>query len=424
VSIAGGLITTLAAFAFITYFTHDAFGLFASPYAGLFGIIVIPAFFILGLALIPLGIQIESRRRRAGHMAWRWPPIDLSDRRTRTVLMTVLLLTLVNLVIVTIASVSAVHYMETNAFCGQVCHEPMEPQFTALPLSSHAKLHCVDCHVAPGAAGMVAAKLNGTRQLWELATNSYARPIPSPRSRIPSTDVTCLRCHTPASPDLEEKRVYREHKDNETSDPILTTLQVYTGKIHWHARPDVMIEYVATDDTLGTIPYVKATVGGLVTEYFAEDVTTPPAGQPVRRMDCLDCHNRPAHTLASTPQQVVDRAINAGEVSRSVPSVRSEMVDALLEEHPAGTDVARAIGERLSRILGTSPDAQKAIAVTQRVYRENVFPRMNITWGTFKNNLFHIDDGGCFRCHSDIHTAKADPEIKIRQDCELCHKEQ
>ena len=60
----------------------------------------------------------------------------------------------------------------------------------------------------------------------------------------------------------------------------------------------------------------------------------------------------------------------------------------------------RAIGERLSRVFGTSPEAQKAVAVTQRLYRENVFPRMNITWGTFKNNLLHIDDGGCFRCHA------------------------
>ena len=112
---------------------------------------------------------------------------------------------------------------------------------------------------------------------------------------------------------------------------------MYSGKNHWHARPDVVVEYVATDETLATIPYVKVTEGGKTTEYFAEGVTAPPAGQPVRRMDCLDCHNRPAHTLASTPAQVVDRAIVRGEISTKVPFVRSEMVDALSEEHPAGT---------------------------------------------------------------------------------------
>ena len=42
----------------------DAFGLLGSPYAGLFGFIVVPAFFILGLLLIPIGMWREGRRRR------------------------------------------------------------------------------------------------------------------------------------------------------------------------------------------------------------------------------------------------------------------------------------------------------------------------------------------------------------------------
>lgn len=77
------------------------------------------------------------------------------------------------------------------------------------------------------------------------------------------------------------KKVYREHKDNETSSEILTTLQVYAGKNHWHARPDVVVEYAATDDTLKTIPYIKVTTGGQTTEYFAEEVATPPRGPAV-----------------------------------------------------------------------------------------------------------------------------------------------
>ncbi len=64
------------------------------------------------------------------------------------------------------------------------------------------------------------------------------------------------------SPDREVKKVYREHKDNETSSEILTTLLVFSGKNHWHARPDVVVEYVATDNTLKTIPYVEGHPGG------------------------------------------------------------------------------------------------------------------------------------------------------------------
>ncbi len=105
-------------------------------------------------------------------------------------------------------------------------------------------------------------------------------------------------------------------------------------------------------------------------------------------MDCLDCHNRPAHTLASTPAQVVDRAIVAGEVSTKVPFVRSEMVDALSAEYPDGADASA--GHRRAPPKGlrcpVSPRRGRRSQVAERLYRENVFPAMKITWGTYTNN--------------------------------------
>jgi NapC/NirT cytochrome c family, N-terminal region len=425
VSIAGAWITTISVFAFVTYVALEEFGLLASPYSGLFGFMVVPAFFALGLVLIPIGIWVESRHRRRGYAAWRWPMIDLTQHSTRVVMAAVGVLTLVNLAIVAVASVGAVHYTESNQFCGQLCHTPMTPEFTAHARSAHSRLECVQCHVAPTAAGFVAAKVNGTRQLWELATNTFHRPIPSPRDRIPVPAVTCEGCHSPLSPDREVKRVFREHKDNEHSTELDTTLMVYAGKDHWHTRPGVVVEYAATDDTLATIPYVRVTRNGQTTEYVTEGVTGPPAGRPLRTMNCLDCHNRPAHTLASTPAQLVDRAIVNGDISTSVPFVRSEMVDALSAEHPAGTDYAQEISDRLTKTFGTAtPEARQAVQVALRLYRENVFPDMKITWGTYTNQLFHVDDTGCFRCHSDDHTAKGDPEKTLSQKCDLCHSEE
>ena len=424
VSIAGAWLTTLCVLAFAAFMALEGFGLLVSPYAGLFGFIAVPALFVVGLVLIPIGIWREGRSRRKGHAAWRWPAIDLGETRTRVVITALVALTCINVAILAVASVGAVHYSESNSFCGQICHTQMEPEFTAHQRSAHARIKCVDCHVAPSAAGFVNAKLNGTRQLYQLATNTYERPIVSVRDRIPVPTLTCEGCHSPMSPDREVKRVFREHKDNEASSEILTTLTMFSGKNHWHARPDVVVEYAATDNTLATIPYVKVTQGGTSTEYFAESVTAPPAGQPLRRMNCLDCHNRPAHTLASTPAQVVDQAIVRGEISTKVPFVRSEMVDALGEERPAGVDGSQAIVERLTKVFGVAtPEARQAVQVAERLYRENVFPRMKITWGTYRNQLFHVDDTGCFRCHDDTHTVKGDTEKKVRQDCDLCHKE-
>jgi len=56
---------------------------------------------------------------------------------------------------------------------------------------------------------------------------------------------------------------------------------------------------------------------------------------------------------------------------------------------------------------------------TQQIYRRNVFPEMNVQFGTYPDNRGHMDSPGCFRCHDDNHTAK--DGATISQDCETCH---
>src|SRR5687767_8288148 len=96
-SIAGAWLTTISAIAFIAYYAAEELGLLASPYSGLLGFVALPALFILGLLLIPIGIGREARRRRRGSPAWQWPVLDLSQGSTRRVIVAVLALTVVNL---------------------------------------------------------------------------------------------------------------------------------------------------------------------------------------------------------------------------------------------------------------------------------------------------------------------------------------
>ena len=55
----------------------------------------------------------------------------------------------------------------------------------------------------------------------------------------------------------------------------------------------------------------------------------------------------------------------------------------------------------------------------QDIYRRNVFPDMKVTFGSYANNIGHIDSPGCFRCHDDNHNAR--DGRTIGQDCETCH---
>jgi hypothetical protein len=47
---------------------------------------------------------------------------------------------------------------------------------------------------------------------------------------------------------------------------------------------------------------------------------------------------------------------------------------------------------------------------------------MNVKWGTYANNVGHMNFPGCFRCHDDSHKAKDGSTIS--GDCELCHKQE
>jgi len=423
-SIIGAAVTTVSAVGFVVYVILDAFGVFAGAYTALIGYLALPALVVFGLLLIPLGIWREGRRRKRGVAAWPWPVIDAGRSRTRWIIVTIALLTVVNIGIVALASVGAVHYTESNEFCGQVCHTPMAPQFTAHAVSPHAKVDCVQCHVSPGAVGFATAKWNGTRQLYLLASGKYARPIPEPLGRIPAALNTCAECHQPGRPGKDITRTIASYADDEANTESVTTLTMKMAANHWHAQADVVVEYAASDDARETIPYIRATrAGGAAVDYFADGVTTRPAGQLVR-MDCIDCHNRPAHTFSPAADRSVDLAIAAGEVNRQLPFVRREMVAALKVAYPSHAASDAGIGDHLTAFYKSAPasqsqDVQRAIETARKLYRQNVFPDMNVTWGTYLSKLGHTDSPGCFRCHDDGH--KARDGKAIRQDCELCH---
>ena len=67
-----------------------------------------------------------------------------------------------------------------------------------------------------------------------------------------------------------------------------------------------------------------------------------------------------------------------------------------------------------------SGDIQQAAQALLAIYNRNVFPDLNITWGTYPNNLGHTEFPGCFRCHDGSHST-ADGQT-ITQDCNSCHE--
>jgi hypothetical protein len=430
----GAAIATAAAIVFLVLLALELGGYLQNPYVGLLLFIAVPAVVVFGLLLMPIGIWRQHRRIAQQKAVDEWPVIDLRLPRTRSVILSVAILTIVNTLIVTLAAYSGVHYMESAEFCGTSCHTTMEPEWKAYQVSAHAQVPCVACHVGPGAQALVESKLAGTRQLWQVLTGNVTAPVPTPVHTLRPARETCQTCHWNER-DIGDKlkRVY-EYGDDETSTETVTTLQLHVGGgraelsagsgIHWHMNINNRIEYITTDPKRETIPWVKLTDrDGNVREYTVDGTTPEQLAKGERRlMDCTDCHNRPAHTLEPTPERAIDNAIARKQITTELPSTRKEAVAALTDEY-ASSDAARAgIDARLRKVYqaqASNPALARLIAGVQDVYGRNVFPAMKVTWGTYPNQMGHTFFTGCFRCHDENHKAK-DGRV-IAQNCESCH---
>ncbi len=436
ISLAGGAITTASGVTMIGYWLVEMFGrLNDNPYLGIIFYLILPALFVLGLALIPVGVVVRHKKlQKAGQIPAVYPKVDLNDRIFRHGVDIVLVATIVNLLIVSMASYRGAAYMDSPQFCGQSCHV-MHPEYTAYKISAHSHVDCVDCHIGAGAESYFAAKVDGTKQLVEVTFNRYPMPIPSPVQNLRPARVICEGCHTPARFVGEKLLVKSAFADDEQNTETQTVVVLHLGGqdslshlTGIHGVHLGHIEYIATDPTRTTIPWVqRQNADGSETVFAASSLNgAVPQGER-RVMDCIDCHNRAAHTFV-TAEEALNRAMADGAVSPTLPWVHKEGLELLKANYSSQADARAKIPAQLEafyrsgnpEVLATKANLVKSAGeelVT--LYSQNVFPDMKVTWGTHPNHIGHMSYPGCFRCHDGDHTAK--DSTTIPQDCAVCH---
>jgi NapC/NirT cytochrome c family, N-terminal region len=427
VSMTGTALVTLAGFSWLFLLPLNVSGHANNPYIGLFAFIVLPMIFFSGLLLIPLGAALARRRVAQGIAA---APDPKAIWRRAGIFFAVM--TLANLVIGSQLSYRAVAHMETVQFCGQTCHV-MKPEYTAHLRAPHASVDCVACHVSPGASGFIKAKMAGTRQLLAVTLNNFPRPIESAMesNRLVSSAETCENCHQREKPMRPALRVTTKYKDDETNTPTKTVLMMMVDRIHGaHLGPGVEIRYAASDKKRQTIPWVeyRSSVSGPPKTYLASDAKPETiAALPTFTMQCVDCHNRAAHSF-EVADRAIDGAISRGGIPADLPFIKKTGLALIQAEYQSQQEAASKIGAGLSDFYRAkypdvfarrSSDIGAAGRALIAVYSANVFPDLKVGWGTYVNNLGHTDYPGCFRCHDDSHAA-ADKKT-IPQDCATCH---
>jgi hypothetical protein len=433
ISMLGVTLVTLAGCSWLLLLPAHMRGHVDNPYIGLLIFIAIPIFFFFGLALIPIGIVL-TKRRWAAHLG-SFPSQPEAWRRAGVFFA---VMTVANVLIGSQVTYRAVEHMETVQFCGQTCHV-MKPEFTAHQRAPHRVVACVSCHVAPGPTGWVQSKMAGTRQLLGVMLNTYPRPIESAMesNRLISSADTCEQCHSREVPVGERLRVITKFKDDESNTRNETVLMMLVGGgrlggIHGaHLGPGVQIRYAAADKKRQTIPWVeyRNQQTGVARTYLASDTKLDSvSAMPTYVMQCVDCHNRPAHSF-ELPDRAVDEALASGQVPRGLPFSKKISLDLIKAEYISDAEAAQKIPAGLAGFyqqkypeisVQRRAEVQAAGQVLLAIYRRNVFPDLKVGWGTYPNNLGHADYPGCFRCHDDSHATSN--KKTITQDCGTCHQ--
>jgi nitrate/TMAO reductase-like tetraheme cytochrome c subunit len=436
-SMTGLVIVIGSLFSAMLLFLLDTMSSSSNPYLGILTYFVAPCFLIAGLILTAIGALRE--RKKLGESSGLLPRmvVDLTRPRDRKIMAVFLSCSVLFLLVSAVGSYHTYHFTESVTFCGQACHTVMKPELVTYQHGPHARVGCVQCHIGPGATWFVRSKLSGTYQVYAVAFDKFPRPIPTPVKNLRPAQETCEQCHWPRKFVGNLDRTYSYFLSDETNTPFTVRMTMKVGGgdpthgpvegIHWHMSVGRKVQYLATDETRQKIPWVRVIDSqGVVTEYRKKNYTNSIDEASVRTVDCMDCHNRPAHRY-KTPNTAVNLSMSLGRIDRSLPFVKSNAVYALTLSYTNETQALQHIATHLAGFYAPDkyPQAQSAIktAITevQQIYQDNFFPEMRASWKTYPDNIGHKDWPGCFRCHDGDHTTADGKQTIKANDCNSCH---
>lgn len=430
-SLTGLVVVVGSLFSFLLLFALDSLAHFANPYIGILTYFVAPFFLITGIVLAVLGALLRRRKIvKAGEAA---PAllVDLGRPRDRHVLAVFLGGSAVFLLLSAMGSYHTYHFTESVQFCGQACHTVMKPELITYEHGPHARLSCTECHIGPGATWFVRSKLSGVYQVYATLANKFPRPIPTPIKSLRPAQETCEQCHWPKQFVGNLDRTYSHFLGGEDNSAYTYRLLLKVGGgdpthgpvggIHWHMNVGNKVEYLALDASRQQIPWVRLTdYQGVVTVFRTPDFTNDVSPDLIRTMDCMDCHNRPAH-IFQAPNDAVDLAISLGQIDRSLPNIKANAVEVLTQDYTNQIDALQGIATNLANRYPNDPRIRPVIDVVQQIYKDNFFPEMKADWRDYPNNIGHKDWPGCFRCHDGKHATPDGKTLIKANDCNACH---
>jgi len=440
----GVAITTVSITLMLVGLVVDLLGLVDKPYAAIATYMLLPGGMVTGLLLIPIAAYLRRREWHRFGISKDHLVINLSDHKHRRFVVGFTALTVINLAILGVVGYEGYHFTDSPYFCGMVCHQVMAPEYTVYQRSPHAKVACVECHIGPGASWFVQAKISGLRQVAAVLTDSFSRPIPAPVHHLRPARDTCEQCHWPEKFHGKKVKIFNHFTNDNQTDPERTEIALHIGGrnpktdvfegIHWHVSKNVQVRYLALDEKRTKISRVQVRRADGSEEEFVKEGVEAEENYPGewRVMDCIDCHNRPTHVY-DKPDDRVDFGLLSKKINPEIPGIREDSLAVITKLYATRKEAAENMTDDLLALQAKRDQAQadkykddilNAGDFLLDAYLGNVWPQMNVNWGTYKSHLGHQDaeEGfGCWRCHDEEHQTESGNVIS--QDCSLCHDE-
>ena len=437
----GGALFIAGLLLFFILLLIDLTGASENPYRSLVTFVIAPMVVVIGFSLFMLSLWIQVKKARALGERFRFNlSFDTTDPHYLRNINLFLGILAVLIILVIYSGTRAYEATDSTNFCGETCHEVMSPQFITYQNSPHAKVPCVECHIGPGATFFVKAKLDGMRQLWATAMNTFNRPIETPVHNLRPAQETCEGCHWPQQFYGEKMITNTYYKTDEDNSPWTIKMLVKigggnprTGKlegIHWHMLGS-KVEYVANDYERHEINWVRVTHNDKDTVIYTSPGEELPdfsnSDTEIRTFDCMDCHNRPSHKF-EPPAKLLNLAISTRRISPELKSIREVGLELLNAEYP---DKKTANQEITSNLVKYYEEKYPELAVEKRelivnavkelikIYNQNFFPEMKTDYRDRQNNLSHFVNDGCFRCHDGVMQNQYGEVLS--NDCNTCH---
>ena len=295
-----------------------------------------PAGRSLRLAMPDVAPDGRRRRLRRADARRRLPPMPRSDaaaarRRSRSGMrlprgrrgIAALLLVIAGVgVAMTFGASAAIGWTETADFCGR-CHQ-MGPELAAYAAGPHSEVACAECHVEPGIDGLD----QGQDQRHQAALPGDHGPLPEARAAARPLDPAGRGRHVPplpldrparddGHPDHhglrrgrdEHPRVHRPDDPARAAATGPTSTRASTGTCSRTSSSWPPMTTARRSTTSRSRSPNGAGRGVLSQDQIRDtDERRRPTSQrvlterPLRRMDCLECHNRVGHPIPNPAQ--------------------------------------------------------------------------------------------------------------------------